>query len=130
METGVNARAIDFARFGLLFLNDGRWADRQVIPSGWIAESTRPYFPQDQTEYYEPFFASLPGRAYYGYMWWGFARPDGTYDFAAEGDKGEFIYVSPSRNLVVARFGTEYGLSFQRWFHLFYTFSERAGATS
>jgi hypothetical protein len=67
----------------------------------------------------------LAGRAYYSYMWWGFARPDGGYDFAAAGDKGQFVYVSPGRGLAVGRFGTEYGLSMREWLGLFYRFAER-----
>jgi CubicO group peptidase (beta-lactamase class C family) len=125
METGVNARAIDFARFGALFLNGGEWGGRQVISRAWVEESTRPWFPPDDAAYYPPFFAAMPGRAYYGFMWWGFARPDGTYDFAAEGDKGQFLYVSPRRGLVIARFGFEYGLSARDWFDLFYRFADQ-----
>ncbi len=33
----------DLALYGQLFLNRGRWKNRQIIPSGWIDESTRPY---------------------------------------------------------------------------------------
>ena len=125
METGINARAIDFARFGVLFLKGGEWGGRRVISRAWVEQSTRPWFPQNDGEYYPAFFSSLPGRAYYGFMWWGFARPDGSYDFAAVGDKGQFIYVSPGHDLVIARFGTEYGLLMRDWLDLFYRFAER-----
>ena len=40
MESGINARAIDFAKIGRLFLNNGRWQGEQVISEPWIAEST------------------------------------------------------------------------------------------
>ena len=59
-------------------------------------------------------------------MWWGFARPDGGYDFAAVGDKGQYLYVSPGRDLVIARFGTEYGQPGRDWLDLFYRFAERS----
>ena len=36
METGLNARAIDFARFGVLFLQGGAWDGRPVIPRAWV----------------------------------------------------------------------------------------------
>ena len=41
MESGINARAIDFARFGRLYLNEGAWEGRQIVPADWVAESTR-----------------------------------------------------------------------------------------
>ena len=88
METGLNARAIDFARVGVLFLKGGAWGSRQVISHAWVEQATRPWLPPDEAAYYPASFSSRPGRPYYGLMWWGFARPDGTYDFAAVGDKG------------------------------------------
>ena len=41
MESGINARAIDFAKFGRLFLNKGSWNGAQLIPAEWVDESTR-----------------------------------------------------------------------------------------
>jgi CubicO group peptidase (beta-lactamase class C family) len=124
METGVNARAIDFAKFGALYLNEGFWQGRQVISKDWVDESTRPYFPEEYTNYYPEYFTSLPGRAYYSYMWWGYARQADAYDFAAEGDKGQFIYVSPSKQLVIVRNGIDYGIPAREWIELFYEFAE------
>ena len=123
METGVNARAIDFAKFGVLFLNGGNWQGAQVISQAWVTESTSPFSPENDVDYYSPYFKTLPGQGYYNLMWWGFARPDGTYDFSAEGDKGQFIYVSPQNNLVIARNGIDYGISTQEWLKLFYDFA-------
>jgi len=124
METGVNARAIDFAKFGHLFLNDGTWNGRQVISSKWIAESTQPYLPKDYAGYYpEDWFSGLPGQGYYKYMWWGIAIEPGSYDFVAAGDKGQFIYVAPRKALVIVRNGIDYGIPFDAWFDLFYGFA-------
>jgi CubicO group peptidase (beta-lactamase class C family) len=123
METGLNARAIDFAKFGVLFLIDGSWQGNRVISQAWVEESTTPYLPENYAMYYSPYFETLPGQAYYNYMWWGFARPDGAYDFSAEGDKGQFIYVSPQKNLVIVRNGIDYGVSTQEWMKLFYDFA-------
>ena len=36
----LNARAIDFAKFGQLFLNKGNWNGKQIIPERWVIEST------------------------------------------------------------------------------------------
>lgn len=125
METGVNARAIDFAKFGMLFLNGGRWQDNQVISKAWVDESTQPLLPQNYADYYPEWFASLPGQAYYKYMWWGVAREGDSYDFTAEGNKGQFIYVSPQKNLVIVRNGIEYGIPSEEWFKLFFEFASQ-----
>jgi hypothetical protein len=50
------------------------------------------------------------GRSYYSYMRWGSTREAGAYDFSAERNKGQFIYVSPQKNLVIIRNGVEYGI--------------------
>jgi len=85
----------DLARFGLLFLNGGRWNGTQVIPEKWVRNSVRPY--------------SLSGdRGAYGYMWWvangdihfpEMSVPPGTY--SARGAGGHYIVVIPSLELVV-----------------------------
>jgi len=42
MGTGVNACAIDFAKFGRMFLKQGGWNGQQVISQQWVSESTQP----------------------------------------------------------------------------------------
>ncbi len=125
METGINARAIDFAKFGALFLNHGNWQGQQVISESWVKESTQPLLPQDYDAYYPAWFKSLPGEAYYQYMWWGMTRQAGAYDFTAEGNKGQYIYVSPQNDLVIVRNGIEYGITSDQWLQLFYEFADR-----
>lgn len=125
METGINARAIDFAKFGVLFLNHGNWEGNQVISEAWVKESTQPLLPQDYDEYYSAWFSSLPGQAYYQYMWWGMAREGTDYDFTAEGNKGQYIYVSPQNDLVIVRNGIEYGIPSEQWLNLFYEFASQ-----
>ncbi len=125
METGINARAIDFAKFGVLFLNGGSWQGNQVIFKAWIDESTRPLFPQNYADYYSDWYALLPGEGHYKYMWYSLVRGGDVYDFAAEGNKGQFIYVSPQANLVIVRSGIEYGIPSEDWFQLFYEFASQ-----
>jgi len=125
METGVNARAIDFAKFGVLFLNGGRWQGNQVIPEAWVNESTQGLLPKNYTEYYPKWFTTLPGQGYYKYMWWGMTRAEDSYDFTAYGNKGQFIYVSPQKNLVIVRSGIEYGIPTEEWLTLFYKFASQ-----
>jgi CubicO group peptidase (beta-lactamase class C family) len=88
--------ARDLARFGLLFLRQGRWGDRQVIPKAWVVESTATHSQET-------------GRrgVGYGYLWWT-ALPgkrhfkvnlgDGTY--SARGNGGQYVVVIPSKRLV------------------------------
>lgn len=123
METGVNARAIDFAKFGQLYLTGRNWQGEQVISEEWLAESTQPEFPDDYDAYYPEDFASFPGRGYYKYMWWGLARDEGRYDFSAEGDKGQYIYISPHQNLVIVRNGIDFGIPSGEWPRMFYEFA-------
>lgn len=98
MESGLNATAIDFARFGQLYLNQGRWRGRPILPADWVRRTTRD-FGRGVVEHSE----------YYGYFWWGMQREGGGYDFYAIGKDGQYIYVSPPSNLVIVRFGPRKG---------------------
>jgi CubicO group peptidase (beta-lactamase class C family) len=85
MESGLNARAIDFAKLGVLYANGGEWEGQQIVPRDWVEAST-----------------VAQAIAYYGYWWW--VEPGGV--FVARGNHGQLVYVDPSRDLVIARFGT------------------------
>lgn len=110
MTAGINGRAIDFAKFGRLFLNDGAWNDEQIIPAAWVVESTAPD-PYDRrpwrSERSENVWPEQGG--YYKYLWWGRRNPDGSYTYEAHGKRGQRIVVSPSAGVVVVRFGTDMG---------------------
>jgi CubicO group peptidase (beta-lactamase class C family) len=95
MESGVNARARDFARFGLLFAKEGSWEGEQLISRGWVEESTRPE-------------ASTDPSLEYRYFWW-VDTPDGKNHFSARGNYGQYIYVAPEKDLVIVRLGKEEG---------------------
>jgi CubicO group peptidase (beta-lactamase class C family) len=90
----ISAR--DLARFGQLYLNDGRHNERSVIPPGWVTASTRPHTQTHR------------GPAY-GYLWWaehhgqlfaGTTVPAGS--FAAIGTGGQFLLVMPAIDRVIA----------------------------
>lgn len=125
MESGINARAIDFAKFGRLFLNDGNWNDEQIISEEWVAESTQIDTSVHSEEYYPdwPFFESDGG--YYKYFWWGYSRENGNYDFFAMGNFGQYIYVSPQKNLIIVRHGESYGVDTMDWSGIFYDFASK-----
>ena len=78
-----------FARFGQLFLQEGRWGDEQVVSSEWVAQSTAPS-------------STFAG---YGFQWW-LSSVEGTDLYAARGHDGQYIYVVPSLDLVVVRNGS------------------------
>lgn len=89
----INARARDFAKIGRLYLNKGNWNGKQIVSRKWVEESIK----IDTTE---------GGADYYKYQWW---LPSTTGDFMAEGILGQYIYVDPSRNIVIVRLGKNNG---------------------
>ena len=103
----LNARAIDFAKFGRLFLNHGNWNGKQIIPERWVTESTS-RDPNDNRpwETYPDFRAN---HGYYKYFWWG--RTFGADDniFEAQGLWGQYIYVDPKTKVVIVRTGSKWG---------------------
>jgi CubicO group peptidase (beta-lactamase class C family) len=104
MEQGINARAIDFAKFGQLFLNNGSWGGKQIIPKQWVIDSTSPD-PNDNRPW-RIAAAWKEANGYYGYFWWGQVRPDGSYAYMARGGmQQQWIYVSPRDRVVIVRFG-------------------------
>ena len=128
MEAGLNGRAVDFAKFGQLMLDGGAWNGVQMISPEWISESTQ-FDPVLQNDaYYANEFGEAiynGGQGYYKYMWYGFLREDGGYDLAALGDRGQLIYLSPLKNLVIVRHGETYGLpgSALNWSDLLFAFA-------
>jgi CubicO group peptidase (beta-lactamase class C family) len=87
--------ARDLARFGLLFLREGRWHDQQIIPADWVRESTATH-------------SETGPDSGYGYMWWngvqGGLLPNvrvKEHSFYASGYRGHRVIVLPYRNLVI-----------------------------
>lgn len=85
--------ARDLARFGLLMMQNGNWNGSQVIPAGWVEESTHAY-TTDTT----PLARDGAG---YGYLWWvnGFRLPEKS--FSARGALAKYLVVIPQRGLVI-----------------------------
>ncbi len=88
----------DLARFGILFLNNGRWRGQEIIPAAWIEESTRAH----------SLTGSAGTKSGYGMMWWVVADPEsgsripvemGAY--TASGTGGQRLTVLPSLNTVI-----------------------------
>ncbi|MEE8407403.1 MAG: serine hydrolase [Acidimicrobiia bacterium] len=123
MEAGLNARAIDFAKFGRLYLNGGNWDGQQVISAEWVEESTSLAETTHNPDYYARSFGPSiydDGNGYYKYMWYGKLREGQPPDIAAEGDHGQFIYMSPANRVIIVRNGTGYGIASSEWIDAFY----------
>jgi CubicO group peptidase (beta-lactamase class C family) len=83
--------ARDFARFGLLYLRNGTWEGRQLLPVGWV-DYARTRTAQPPTE--------LDA---YGAQWWlGFGGPN---SFSANGYDGQFTFVLPDLDMIIVRSG-------------------------
>lgn len=99
LSSQVWSTARDLARFGQLWLDDGTWAGRRLLPEGWMRRMTTPGGPQP---------ASGPG---YGATLWLFGPAQGlpAGSFAALGNRGQVVFVVPSRQLVIVRRGEDPG---------------------
>lgn len=107
MESGINARAIDFAKFGRLFLNKGNWNGKQIISEKWVTESTKADFTQDREYYKNAWFYKED--VYYKYFWYSYPRGESDYDFFAAGHLSQYIYVCPQKKLIILRNGEDDG---------------------
>ena len=123
MEAGLNARPIDFAKLGSLFLAGGEWNGSRIVSQEWVEASVSADPARDQPEYYRDDFGQWihqDGDGWYGYFWYGRSRGAARPDFFAEGDHGQFVYVSPAADTVIVRLGTQFGLPSSEWVDAFY----------
>lgn len=84
---GLTLSPMDMAKIGQLFLNGGVWNGNRIVSEKWVPDST-----SEQSRWKQ---RDLP----YGYLWWIDEQDNG---YAAMGDGGNIIYVSPDKNMVVA----------------------------
>jgi CubicO group peptidase (beta-lactamase class C family) len=81
--------ARDMARFGYLFLRNGKWGDRQVVPQDWVTRSTTSYSELDT-------FSAIGNQTGYGFLWW-----TEEWGYSAIGASGHFVAVVPKKDLVI-----------------------------
>jgi CubicO group peptidase (beta-lactamase class C family) len=97
----VYATARDYARFGLLYLHNGNWYGEQLFPDDWVKYTITP---------------ARGSEGDYGAHFW--INRSGEYPgvpadlFWADGYDGQFIFIIPSKNLVVTRNGFSPGTMF------------------
>lgn len=102
---GMNLRTRDFARFGQLYANHGKWNNEQVIPARWVQASITPDEPH-----------LIPGERDsasinlgYGYQWW--IPEEADQEFMALGIYGQFIYVNQKENVVIVKNSAHLGFA-------------------
>lgn len=90
-DDGLQLSSRDMAKMGYLYLNQGRWENKQLISPEWIHDSTH-------------YQVELPNAAQpegsYGYLWYSNST-HGYYAFMAFGAGGQFIYVIPDLDLII-----------------------------
>ena len=104
MESGFNFRSIDFAKIGVVALNNGYFNGNQIISQEWLEKSIVTDFPVNNDEYIGTFLEGL--NIAYGYMWYSRLCKLGGVDFWAMGRFGQFLYISPANNVVIVRTGS------------------------
>ena len=100
MESGLNATAVDFARFGRLFLHEGESNGTRVVSRDWVREATAADVTTDPAGHYQ-------------YFWWiDTQRLDRFY---ALGNFGQYVYVAPDADAVIVRLGRDWGVENDTW---------------
>jgi CubicO group peptidase (beta-lactamase class C family) len=85
---GLNMTTRDYARFGQMILQGGRWKGQQIVPEAWIRQSTRPSAP------------TAADQIGYGFQWWiPQGAPEGT--FMARGIYGQYIWIDTAAEVVI-----------------------------
>lgn len=82
----------DFARFGLLYLRDGVWNGRRLLPEGWVDYARTQTFQQ----------AGVTDDPYGAHWWLGLG---GEGSFSANGHEGQFTLLAPDLDLIIVRHG-------------------------
>lgn len=99
---GLNVTLRDYAKIGMLYLNDGKWNGKQIISKNWIQMSVTP-----DANHLKPGKRSNSKHVQgYGFQWWIPKKDEG--DFFATGIYNQFIYVQPKKNTVIVVLSANY----------------------
>lgn len=90
-----NSNARDFARFGQLYLDSGRWNGVQLVPEEYALQSVKPADLLDE---------SGQPNDQYGFSWWLLKHKEQDV-FYARGILGQYIIVIPDEKMVIVRLG-------------------------
>jgi CubicO group peptidase (beta-lactamase class C family) len=103
-------RPRDLLKFGSLYVNEGRWGGRAVIPPDWVDRSLRPVVWRDAPIEHGEGVSSQGG---YGYLWWydQYTLPYGELTVhSADGNGGQRLWVIPQLDLVALHLTGNYNL--------------------
>ncbi|SFZ89996.1 CubicO group peptidase, beta-lactamase class C family [Flaviramulus basaltis] len=89
----IASNAKDFARFGKLYKDHGKWNGKQILDSAFVAKSLKPRFPISPE---------------YGYGWWLKKQNDKEF-FMMRGHLGQYVIVEPTDNIIIVRLGHSKG---------------------
>lgn len=111
-SAGLWIRPRDLLKFGSLYLNGGRWGERQVVPQAWVETSLAYHIDRydEPTREHGPGVTSYPG---YGYQWWHtrYLLPYGDITVhTAQGNGGQRIWIVPELDLVAVQVTSNYNL--------------------
>src|SRR5262249_46998407 len=91
---GLHATLEDMGKLGQLYLNNGSWNGRELVPEAWVRGSTRP-----DGAHVTP--GAIPGSDFgYGYQWW---LPGHELEFTAIGIYNQYVYVNERQRTVIAK---------------------------
>ena len=85
----IASNAKDFARFGKLYKDHGKWKGEQLLDSAFVAKSITPRFAESPQ---------------YGYGFW-MQKRDGKSFFMMRGHLGQYVIVEPEDNIIIVRLG-------------------------
>lgn len=86
----IASNARDFARFGKLYKDHGKWNGEQLLDSAFVAKSVVPRFPSSPQ---------------YGYGWWLIQNHNSRNFFMMRGHLGQYVIVNPEDNVIIVRLG-------------------------
>lgn len=93
-EGGLFLKTEDLAKIGTLFLNKGKWNNKQIVSENWVSSSINPI-----VDSVDPENESETG---YGYQWWIPQHKNGKSQiFAGIGYGGQYLMVAPEYNLII-----------------------------
>jgi CubicO group peptidase (beta-lactamase class C family) len=111
----MSAAARDYLKLGKLYLQGGQWQGEQIVPAGWVHESTQTGAISE--ELWDANYQRI-GVWNYGYQWWLLDRERGSY--LANGKDGQYLYIDPTTQTVILRLGWSMGnMPLSRWIYLF-----------
>ncbi len=125
MLCGINARPIDFAKLGRLYLDGGKVNGQQIVPEAWIQQATRIDPTVDRAGFYPAKMNQPYGQLYHQLYWWGVQEPDGSYGYEAQGSYGQHLFVYPEKRIIIVRNGEISGITEEEWIGVFMAFAKK-----